>query len=95
MGVSAYRERTIELTVDGLDGPHTVTHHRIDHDHSNVEAVWRSMGGGAWPADEQWDRLRAANTLDEAAPPRTVEGGTVTLTSDLPMPGVSLIELTP
>ncbi|MGW6499565.1 GH39 family glycosyl hydrolase [Nonomuraea angiospora] len=88
--------RTVSLTVDGLgDGEHTITHHRIDHDHSNVQAAWQAMGGGDWPADEQWDKLRAANTLDELAPPATAAGSTVTLEFELPMPGVSFIELTP
>ncbi|MGP3912675.1 GH39 family glycosyl hydrolase [Nonomuraea sp. 10N515B] len=86
--------RTITLTIDGLDGrPRTLTHHRIDHHHSNIEAVWHAMGGGDWPADEQWDKLRAANTLDELDPPVTVTGTGVTLRFDLPMPGVSFIEL--
>ncbi|MDX3106534.1 GH39 family glycosyl hydrolase [Nonomuraea angiospora] len=88
--------RTVSLTVDGLgDGEHTITHHRIDRDHSNVQAAWQAMGGGDWPADEQWDKLRAANTLDELAPPATAAGSTVTLEFELPMPGVSFIELTP
>ncbi|MGW0198976.1 GH39 family glycosyl hydrolase [Nonomuraea sp. NPDC003201] len=88
--------RTVSLTVDGLaDGEYTVTHHRIDRDHSNVQATWQAMGGGDWPADEQWDKLHAANTLDELAPPATAAGSTVTLEFDLPMPGVSFIELTP
>ncbi|SDM38492.1 GH39 family glycosyl hydrolase [Nonomuraea jiangxiensis] len=87
--------RTVTLTVDGLDGARTLTHHRIDAGHSNVEAAWQSMGGGDWPAGEQWDELRAGNTLEELAPARRVEGGTVTLEFELPMPGVSFIELTP
>ncbi|TMR96141.1 GH39 family glycosyl hydrolase [Nonomuraea basaltis] len=88
--------RTITLTIDGLDGrPRTLTHHRIDHAHSNVEAAWQSMGGGDWPAGEQWDKLRAANTLDELEPATAVTGDTLTLRFALPMPGVSFIELTP
>ncbi|MFC4117620.1 GH39 family glycosyl hydrolase [Nonomuraea zeae] len=86
--------RTVTLTLDGLDGEHTLTHHRIDHDHSNVEAAWQEMGGGDWPSGEQWDRLRAAATLAEAAPAAKVRGATVTLSFELPMPGVSFIELT-
>jgi xylan 1,4-beta-xylosidase len=86
--------RTITLTIDGLeDRPRTLTHHRIDHDHSNIEAVWHAMGGGDWPADEQWDALRAANTLDELDPPATITGTAVTLRFDLPMPGVSFVEM--
>ncbi|MEU8246767.1 hypothetical protein [Nonomuraea sp. NPDC048916] len=89
--------RSVTLAIGGLDGDHTLTHHRLDHDHSDIEAVWRSMGGGDWPAGRQWDELHAANTLDELTPPArvTAEGGTVTLEFDLPMPAVSFVELTP
>ncbi|WP_188187890.1 GH39 family glycosyl hydrolase [Nonomuraea sp. SYSU D8015] len=88
--------RTITLTVGGLDGDRwTLTHHRIDGDHSNIEAVWQAMGGGDWPAGEQWDKLHSANTVDELHPPVTVTGDTATLRFDLPMPGVSFIEATP
>ncbi|GAA3561579.1 cellulase family glycosylhydrolase [Nonomuraea rosea] len=86
--------RTVTLTIDGLGGEHTLTHHRIDHEHSNAEAAWQAMGGGDWPSGEQWDRLRAAAALAEAAPPAKVGGDSVTLAFDLPMPGVSFIELT-
>ncbi|MEV0385385.1 hypothetical protein [Nonomuraea sp. NPDC050643] len=87
--------RAIELTVSGLEGTYTVTHHRIDAGHTNVEAAWQSMGGGDWPSEEQWDKLRAADGLDELTAPVTVTGGTLRLEFELPMPGVSLIELTP
>ncbi|MFI7130049.1 hypothetical protein ACIBQ1_30440 [Nonomuraea sp. NPDC050153] len=88
--------RTVSVTVGGLgDGEYTLTHHRVDRDHSNVQAAWQAMGGGDWPADEQWDKLRAANALDELTPPATVVGSTVTVEFDLPMPGVSFVELTP
>ncbi|MGW0805976.1 GH39 family glycosyl hydrolase [Nonomuraea sp. NPDC002799] len=86
--------RTVTLTVEGLDGERTLTHHRIDHDHANVEAAWRSMGGGDWPAAGQWDELRAAATLGELHPPAPVSGP-VTVSFDLPMPGISFIELSP
>ncbi|MFC4009365.1 hypothetical protein ACFOY2_19185 [Nonomuraea purpurea] len=86
--------RTVLLTVNGIEGEHTITHHRIDQDHSNVEAAWRSMGGGDWPEPGQWEQLRAAATLDELHPP-TLANGPVTLTFELPMPGVSFIELSP
>lgn len=88
--------RRITLTVTGLDAaPYTLTHHRIDRDHTNVEAAWQAMGGADWPSGEQWERLRAADGLDELAPPAAVTGPALTLAFDLPMPAVSFLELTP
>ncbi|MGP4098520.1 GH39 family glycosyl hydrolase [Nonomuraea sp. KM90] len=87
--------RTVELTVEGLAGTYTLTHHRIDRDHTNVEAAWEAMGGGDWPVGGQWDELRAADGLDELTPPASVTGPSLTLAFDLPMPGVSFVELTP
>jgi xylan 1,4-beta-xylosidase len=55
------------------------------------------MAGGAdWPDDQQWAALREANQLEELEPARRVEaeGGVVELVFDLPMPSVSLVELT-
>jgi xylan 1,4-beta-xylosidase len=72
--------------------------HRIDAGHSNIVPAWERMRGrSAWPDPGQWQRLRAANTLDPfAAPSPVVSGpGGVTLGFNLPLPGVSYIELTP
>ncbi len=88
-------DRTITLTVEGLRGSYTLTHHRIDGEHTNVEAAWQAMGGGDWPQGAQWEELRAYDELAELTPPATVTGPTLTVTFDLPMPGVSFLELTP
>ncbi|MGW3345550.1 GH39 family glycosyl hydrolase [Nonomuraea rubra] len=88
--------RTVTLAVEGLErGAYTLTHHRIDARHTNVEAAWQAMGGGDWPAGEQWEALRRADGLDELSPPATVTGPSLSLAFDLPMPGVSFLELTP
>ncbi|UBU10180.1 GH39 family glycosyl hydrolase [Nonomuraea gerenzanensis] len=88
--------RTVTLAVEGLArGAYTLTHHRLDAAHSNVEAAWEAMGGGDWPAGEQWEALAAADGLDALAPPATVTGPAVSLVFDLPMPGVSFLELAP
>lgn len=91
--------REVALTVEGLArGEYEITHHRIDERHSNIRAVWAEIGGGAgWPEDGQWERLRAANTLDELEPARTLraEDGTLRLEFSLPMPAVSYLEFTP
>jgi|HubBroStandDraft_6_1064221.scaffolds.fasta_scaffold20465_5 hypothetical protein len=49
--------------------------------------------GAAWPSDVQWASL---NTLDELGPPtRRAAGddGTLELSFELPMPGLSYLEL--
>ncbi|MEV0618701.1 hypothetical protein AB0I81_35645 [Nonomuraea sp. NPDC050404] len=87
--------RTVTLTIDGLErGTYTLTHHRIDHGHSDVRAAWEAMGGGDWPTGEQWVALRAADALDQLTAPAAITGPTHTLTFDLPMPGVSYVEMT-
>ncbi|MFG1969906.1 hypothetical protein ACGFJC_11345 [Nonomuraea fuscirosea] len=92
---AAELDRSITLIVEGLEGSYTLTHHRIDADHTNVEAAWQAMGGGDWPQGAQWEELRACDELAELAPPAAVTGPTFTITFDLPMPGVSFLELTP
>ena len=94
----ALLNRSVTVTVDGLAaGEHTVRHYRVDESHSNIRAVWRHMGGGAdWPTTEQWEQLKAADTLEQFAPPQTVStsGEAVTFRFGLPMPGVSFLEFT-
>jgi xylan 1,4-beta-xylosidase len=55
-------------------------------------------GGQAWPTEEQWQRLREADRLDELEPARRVttdRDGRVSVTFDLPMPAMSGLRLTP
>ncbi|MEV6860010.1 hypothetical protein AB0M44_03245 [Streptosporangium subroseum] len=90
--------REVTLTVDGLvTGEYTISHHRIDERHSNIRAVWAEIGGTAdWPEAGQWDRLHAANSLDELESVCTVdlENEPLRLTFTLPMPAVSYLEFT-
>ncbi len=93
-------DRRVRLRVDGLDAAaYTVTHHRVDENHSNIRAVWRATGRGAdWPADEaRWEALRAADRLETLGEQQQVApaGGSVTLEFELPMPGVSYLEIVP
>lgn len=89
-------DRRVRLRVDGLDAaPYTLTHLRVDAAHSDIRGVWRKIGAGAaWPDADQWDALRAANTLDALEEDRPVDApdGTATVEFDLPMPGVSYVE---
>jgi hypothetical protein len=74
-------------------------HYRIDAGHSNIVPFWERMRrGAAWPSDTQWAVLRELNTLDELGPPtRRAAGGdgALELSFELPMPGVSYLELVP
>jgi xylan 1,4-beta-xylosidase len=92
-------DRRVTIRIQGLAGrAFQVRHLRIDMERSNIAAVWQGMAAGAdWPDERQWAALREANRLEELEPPRRLEaaGGTVELTFDLPMPSVSLVELTP
>jgi xylan 1,4-beta-xylosidase len=77
----------------------TVRHYRIDEGHSNIVPVWERMRAGApWPDDGQWEVLREHNTLDELGPPAsavTGADGVLEVAFELPMPGVSYLELIP
>ena len=77
---------------------YTVRHYRIDAGHSNIVPAWEQMShGAAWPSSSQWPVLHEANRLDELVPPERVAaaGGVVELAFELPMPGVSYVELAP
>jgi xylan 1,4-beta-xylosidase len=78
---------------------YTVRHYRIDAGHSNIVPAWERMRGGApWPTPDQWAELDELNTLDELRPAeRAAAGGDGMLEFgfDLPMPGVSYLELVP
>ena len=97
--------RRVRLRISTRPGTvYTVTHHRVDAAHSNIVAEWEKMRGTApWPDGQQWQLLRAADTLAELTPPKTHPagpGGTtgtggLELDFTLPMPGISYVELSP
>lgn len=92
-------DRSATLRLDGLDRDrYRLRHRRLDETRSNLVASWAEIGAGAdWPDESQWQRLAARNHLEELEPERVVEAasGSIELAFDLPMPSVSLIELTP
>ncbi|SRR5579885_640287 len=67
---------------------------RIDATHSNIAAHWSSERD--WPAPEEWEALYKADTLDETPLPalRPLDG-CVSLSLDLPMPGILRVRLIP
>jgi xylan 1,4-beta-xylosidase len=95
---NALLDRHMAIEIHGLAAPaYRLRHRRVDREHSNLAATWEAMGGGAWPTDEQWVALRAANRLEELEPERLVEAneGALGFEIDLPMPAISLLELQP
>ncbi|MGH3385455.1 MAG: GH39 family glycosyl hydrolase, partial [Nocardioidaceae bacterium] len=94
--------REVAVQVDGLvpGSTYSLSHHRVDADHSNVPGVWGRLRDGdqSWPTDQQWELLRDADRLDSLAPAREVVAGPdgrVVVAFSLPMPSMSLLELTP
>jgi len=92
-------ERRVAVRIDGLGaGRYEMHHDRVDAEHSNVSGAWARIGGGAdWPTERQWAELRAADRLEELRSPESVEpaDGSVVVEFDLPMPGISFLELVP
>jgi xylan 1,4-beta-xylosidase len=91
--------RSASLRLRGLpaDG-YRLRHRRLDEEHSNLVASWAQIGDGAdWPNAGQWDELAARDSLQELGPPREVRpsGGRLELELELPMPSISLLELSP
>jgi len=90
-------DRTVALAIDGLGAGRWRVHHwRVDETHSNIARDWQELSNGRdWPDDATWIELRRRNVLAELEPERVTEAvaGRLELTFELPMPSVSLIEL--
>jgi xylan 1,4-beta-xylosidase len=94
------REVTVEVTGLAPGTAYSLTHERVDADHSNIAATWASLRseGQAWPTEEQWATLREADRLEELEPTTAVtadDAGVVRVTTTLPMPSMSLLTLAP
>jgi xylan 1,4-beta-xylosidase len=98
-GGDALLDREVTLTVSGLPASgYECRHRRLDHDHSDLNAAWNRIAAGRdWPDDDGWRELAAQDRLVELEPTaRRVPGhGAITVTFQLPMPAVSLIEMAP
>ncbi len=98
-GVDSLR-RHIVLELTGFK-PHQrfrLDHYRIDNDHTNVYRAWKEMGSPDWPNPKQLAELHEHDGLDSLQTPAELSvdsSGRVAVEFDLPMPGVSLVSLTP
>ena len=90
-------DAAVTLTAAGLGaaGTATLTHYRIDGDHSNAYTAWKKIGSPLAPNDKQYAALEAAGKLAQLAAPETISvaAGTATLRFNLPRQGVSLLVL--
>jgi xylan 1,4-beta-xylosidase len=97
-GGSELLARHVTMRIAGLDRgtAYVLRHSRVDAEHSNIANVWeRTRRGADWPDDEQWAELERADRLEELHPARMVEPTEDVLVEfDLPMPGISFVELT-
>ncbi len=86
--------RRVRLRLDGVAGrPVTVT--RLDRDHGDVTTLAAELEVGDWPTDEQWEALRAIDTLAAESVDTETEGGASVIEIDLPQPGAVLVEVSP
>ena len=69
---------------------------RIDGDHSNAYTAWQRAGSPQHPSPEQYADLESAGQLQLAGSPQwiDVKAGTAQFRFELPLQGLSLIELT-
>lgn len=86
----------VALNVEGLSpGRPTVTHYRIDADHSNSYEAWKRMGSPQEVSPEQYVALDKAAALRTIAPParEPVKAGRLELSFALPRQAVSLVTI--
>jgi xylan 1,4-beta-xylosidase len=91
-------EAAIDIAIDALPttvNAATLTHYRIDAEHSNAFTVWKSMGAPTAPNDAQYAQLLQAGGLAEIGDPKDVSvvEGKASLKFHLPRQGVSLLAL--
>jgi xylan 1,4-beta-xylosidase len=94
---AAAPDATVSVPVSGLPAEVKrvlVRHYRVDRDHSNSYAVWKSMGSPQQPSREQYAQLERSGQLELLESPKwiSVADGKVEVTFSLPRQGVSLIQ---
>jgi len=86
----------VKLSIQGFNGSKaTVSHYRIDNEHSNSYAVWKKMGSPQNPTPEQYQMLEKSGQLEFLSKPKTVRirNGELTINMQLARQAVSLIKL--
>jgi xylan 1,4-beta-xylosidase len=92
-------ETDVDLHVERLPfrGDVRVAHTRIDARHSNSHAVWRALGSPQDPSDDQLRAIHRRQGLEPMGPAQThtLHNGALSLRFALPLPSVSLVEISP
>ena len=91
-------ETTANVAVQGLrDESYQLTHYRIDHDHSNSHTVWKSLNSPQDPTEDELNKIKNRQGLEEFEPTKTVKANNGALSVDvsLPLPSASLMIFTP
>ncbi len=87
----------LNLSIKGLPNQRaTLTHYRVDRDHSNAYELWKKLGSPQQPTPQQYAELEKAGQLQMLAPPEQVmiaDGG-ITVKFSLPRQAVSLVKIT-
>lgn len=86
----------IKLSINHLPAKTvTVTHYRIDNEHSNSYELWKKMGAPQQPTPAQIAELEKAGQLQTMAKPVRLKSNNGNLVMDISLPrqGVSLIKL--
>ena len=80
-----------------MEGHVTVTHYRIDRDHSNACTEWERLGRPDWPDEAQRAALASRSGLEmfRALEKAAVRGGRLEISFPLPVHGISLLEIVP
>lgn len=73
----------------------TVTHYRIDDQHSNSYEVWKKMDSPQNPTASQIKELEQAGQLETVSPPKVLllKSSILAMDIDLPRQGVSLLKI--
>lgn len=90
--------RLVHLNVKNIPWSEVkIEHYRIDHDHSNSYTEWKNMGRPAVCSDEQLECLKKASEPELLQEPLVVQthDGIFRDKFELPMPGVSMLVITP
>jgi xylan 1,4-beta-xylosidase len=88
--------KSVDVRITGLPSKTvTVTHYRIDNEHSNSYEVWKKMGSPQIPTKEQITQLEKAGQLQTIgkATKQKVNGSEIVVNISLPQQGVSLLKL--
>jgi len=91
-------DAAVEVALAGLGattGDATLTHYRIDGEHSNTYAEWKRLGSPLAPKEDVYAQIEKAGKLATLAPAEKVhlDQGAATLKFALPRQGVSLLVL--